>query len=133
MGRHTKSPIVTRPDLGERFWIQVVKPYTSADYLRPNILLGDNCGGTYVNENFKRLVLSRLRCEKYLECNDNTLEAIVNRVAREFEAFDKPRADITTKSIHRYRIDQLRGDQSRDNIGKRCKKRFENNFLLMET
>ncbi|CZR68305.1 uncharacterized protein PAC_18204 [Phialocephala subalpina] len=121
------------PRLGREILDATGNPYTPANDLRTDILLGDNCGGTCVNENFKKLVLSRLRYERYLESNDNTIEAIVNRLAREFEAVDKPRADIATKAIHRYRIDQLRGDQSRDSVGMRGRRRFENNFLLMET
>lgn len=88
-----------------------------------NLCVGDNCGGSYLNDNFKTHLRSRLRFEKYLECNDNTIDSIINRVAREFEAIDKPRVDILRKPFFRYRIDHLKAAGS---------KRFENNILRME-
>ncbi|KUJ10151.1 uncharacterized protein LY89DRAFT_596900 [Mollisia scopiformis] len=93
---------------------------------------GDNCGGSCLNDNFRKHLRSRLHFEKYLVCNDNTLESIINRAARDFEAFDKPRADIMAKAFFRYRIDHLKGDPPSAFPGLTGRKRFENNILIME-
>jgi hypothetical protein len=98
-----------------------------------SLLLGDNCGGSYLNDKFKEHLLLRLRFEKYLEVNDNTLKSIVNRAARDFEAKQKPVIDIMTNPFRRLRIEGLRGDRSQASAVMAVRKRFENNILIMES
>ncbi|ESZ94881.1 hypothetical protein SBOR_4757 [Sclerotinia borealis F-4128] len=59
---------------------------------------GDNCGGSYLNENYKQMLLDRLQDETYLLDNlpaGESLESIVNRFIPTFENDFKRRKDVT--------------------------------------
>ncbi len=94
-------------------------------------LLGDNCGSSYLNENFRIRAMYRLRDEKYLEDNGDTLLSIVDRVCVKFENFTKRSVDATSKHPHgRFYISKLRGDKAQGRSGAAAKG-FENNILVM--
>ncbi|KAF7955544.1 hypothetical protein EAE96_004470 [Botrytis aclada] len=60
---------------------------------------GDNCGSSYLNENWKNMLLTRLKNESYLLDMwpaDESLESIVNRFIPNFENDYKRRKDVTS-------------------------------------
>jgi hypothetical protein len=93
-------------------------------------LAGDNCGASYLNENFRKLIMEKLADEDYLEDNGDTRESIVNGLVSNFEDFDKRTKDIYDSPSARFKIPGLLGDLRR-NLGGPLKKGFEDNFLLL--
>ncbi|KAF7862502.1 hypothetical protein EAF04_007375 [Stromatinia cepivora] len=60
---------------------------------------GDNCGSSYLNENYKKMLLDRLQDEHYLFDmwpTGESLESIVNRFIPNFEDNFKRRKDVTS-------------------------------------
>lgn len=91
---------------------------------------GDNCGASYLNDNFERLLLERLADETYLERNGETRESIVRHLVPTFEDYDKRSKDITKRPGGRFKVPGLLGDQQRDLTGADAK-RFDNNHILL--
>lgn len=92
--------------------------------------IGDNCGASYLNQNFEALVLKRLADECYLEDNGDTLESIVKGLLPNFEDFDKRIKDIYKRPSARLKIPGLLGDKRRNLVGSRAKG-FEDNYMLL--
>ncbi|KAI9640157.1 hypothetical protein NHQ30_011394 [Ciborinia camelliae] len=68
---------------------------------------GDNCGSSYLNENYKKMLLHRLRDETYLldmRPAGESLESIVNRLVPKFEDDFKRRKDVTASFGLRTRL-----------------------------
>jgi len=95
-----------------------------------NARLGDNCGASYLNENFKNLLENRLRQESYLFQNGETLESIVNRLIPQFEDVIKRRVDVTRPCGDKIYVARLRSDEAQGLRGPDAK-RFESNKLIM--
>ncbi|KAF8853665.1 hypothetical protein BDZ45DRAFT_628746 [Acephala macrosclerotiorum] len=55
---------------------------------------GDNCGASYLNDNFEKYLLKRLAHETYLEQDGESLEEVVKRLVPSFEDRDKRRQDV---------------------------------------
>ena len=94
---------------------------------------GDNCGASYLNENFKDLLQERLKHEYYLFHNGETKESIVNRLIPKFEDEYKRRIDVTGRcGRHRIYISGLTADDDQD-VGSRetTRKYFEANNMIM--
>lgn len=92
--------------------------------------IGDNCGASYLNQNFEALVFKRLADESYLEDNGDTLESIVKGLLPNFEDFDKRIKDIYKRPSARLKIPGLLGDKRRNLIGSKAKG-FEDNYMLL--
>jgi hypothetical protein len=58
-------------------------PYICSQYL------GKNCGASYISERFEKLLLKRLKHEKYLVKNWKTIKSIVEGRVVEFENGEK--------------------------------------------
>jgi len=69
--------------------------------------IGDNCGGSYANINFRNLLEKRLENETYLFTNGETKGTIVNRLIPAFENDYKRRLDSTKRCRHRIHIPGL--------------------------
>ncbi|TGO36697.1 hypothetical protein BHYA_0117g00210 [Botrytis hyacinthi] len=91
---------------------------------------GDNCGSSYLNDNYKDMLLNRLQDEHYLFKNSDTLESIVNRLIPDFENEYKRRVNVMKRCGHRVYIAGLRGDEQMNRVGL-AEKRFEVNHLQM--
>ncbi|TGO62414.1 hypothetical protein BOTNAR_0114g00130 [Botryotinia narcissicola] len=91
---------------------------------------GDNCGSSYLNDNYKDMLLDRLQDEDYLFKNGDTLESIVNRLIPDFENEYKRRVNVMKRCGHRVYIAGLRGDEQMNRVGL-AEKRFEANHLQM--
>jgi hypothetical protein len=101
-----------------------------APLLQEIIVKGDNCGGSYLNQNFKKLLEDRLQHETNLFRNGETKESIVNRLIPKFEDDLKRRIDVTKRCSSRIHIANLIGDEQRG-PGEDDQKRFAANFLLL--
>src|SRR5690242_964783 len=93
---------------------------------------GDNCGGSYLNDNFSRRLLDRLHDEHYLDFNGQTRESIVHHLVPDFENRYKRRVDITKRPANSVRVSGLRGDKQRGLSGPDAK-RFDDNSLWLNT
>ncbi|KAF8849939.1 hypothetical protein BDZ45DRAFT_752274 [Acephala macrosclerotiorum] len=91
---------------------------------------GDNCGASYLNENFEKRLLERLSGESELECNGQTLEGIVRYAVPDFEDYQKREVDIARRPNREVRIPGLEGDSKRLQSG-RPAKRFGDNCVLL--
>lgn len=91
---------------------------------------GDNCGSSYLNDNYRDMLLNRLQDEDYLLNNGETLDAIVNRLIPDFENEYKRRVNVMKRIGHRVYIAGLRSDEQMNRVGP-TEKRFETNNLLM--
>ncbi|CAG8958614.1 hypothetical protein HYFRA_00009931 [Hymenoscyphus fraxineus] len=94
--------------------------------------LGDNCGASYLNDNFETRVLERLADENYLDVDGTTREAIVRQLVLDFETYDKRFKDVTKSPESALRIPGLRGDMRRGLKGSEAK-RFEDNQLILDS
>ncbi|KAH7305654.1 hypothetical protein BKA65DRAFT_443255 [Rhexocercosporidium sp. MPI-PUGE-AT-0058] len=84
---------------------------------------GDNCGGSYLNQEFKALVKYRLRDEAYLCETGYTLDYIADKACMFFETHEKREKDVLKKPCGSVEIPNLRGDMA---------KNFENNVMMMD-
>ncbi|KAE8441601.1 hypothetical protein EG329_004650 [Mollisiaceae sp. DMI_Dod_QoI] len=91
---------------------------------------GDNCGASYLNDNFRNLLLAKLAEETYLEVNGNTLESIVNNQLPDFEGYLKRRKDVYENPTARILIPGLRGDKQCGRSGLAAKG-FDDNFVRL--
>ncbi|KAM3088283.1 hypothetical protein ACMFMG_002337 [Clarireedia jacksonii] len=84
-------------------------------------ILGDNCGSSFLNENYRNLVMERLATENYL-FRSESLEMIVNRLLHDFETEHKRRIDSTLPVGQKFKVfvPGLRASE---------KKRFTQNIL----
>jgi hypothetical protein len=89
---------------------------------------GDNCGASYLNENYKKHLLCRLRDEHHLEKTGESRESIVNYLIPAFENTDKRKKDVTKRPAGRLRIPGLVGD-ARTGISKG----FDDNHMLLDS
>ncbi|TAQ88600.1 hypothetical protein B7494_g3060 [Chlorociboria aeruginascens] len=93
---------------------------------------GDNCGSSYLNENYRAMLLRRLQDETYLTHNGESMGAIVNRLIPAFENDIKRNVDMTKEcGLTPVYISQLKGDQQQDLFGTALK-RFSPNLLLVD-
>ena len=95
-----------------------------------NQCIGDNCGASYLNENFREVLEERLKHESYLFRNGETKESVVGRLIPDFENEYKRRIDVTGPCKHNIHIAGLRGDEDRD-PKERITRDFERNSLIM--
>lgn len=94
------------------------------------MILGDNCGSSYLNDGYRDMLLNRLQDEDYLFKNGDTLESIVNRLIPDFENEYKRRVNVMARCGHRVYIAGLHGDEQINRVGLAAK-RFEANYLQM--
>ncbi|PVH73664.1 hypothetical protein DL98DRAFT_430923 [Cadophora sp. DSE1049] len=93
---------------------------------------GDNCGASYLNDNFEKRLLERLADERYLDRKGETRKSIVRHLVPNFEDFDKRTKDIAKMPRNRIHISGLVGDEDRvESSG--GPKRFNNNYLNMNS
>ena len=92
--------------------------------------VGDNCGASYLNDNYRNLLERRIEHEHYLFTNGETKESIVNRLIPTFEDDFKRRIDVTKPCGTKIYIANLIGDDQRMPPGGR-KRRFEPNKLVL--
>jgi len=94
---------------------------------------GDNCGASYLNENFKDHLEERLKHETYLFHNGVTKESIVRELIPKFEEDYKRRVDINSRCpTHGIYIAGLRADEDQDPRSKETRRKFfDRNQLLM--
>ncbi|KAH7305661.1 hypothetical protein BKA65DRAFT_520707 [Rhexocercosporidium sp. MPI-PUGE-AT-0058] len=93
---------------------------------------GDNCGASYLNDNFEKRLLARLADEGYLDRKGETRKSIVRHLVPNFEDFDKRTKDISKMPRNRIHISGLVGDEDRVATGN-GPKRFSNNYLNMDS
>jgi hypothetical protein len=92
--------------------------------------LGDNCGGTYLNDRYAKRLLFRLREEHYLDRRGQTRDKIVNGFIPAFETKHKRRKDIFDRPKLRLPIPGLIGDEERGLRGSAAK-RFESDVMVL--
>lgn len=97
-----------------------------------NTVLGDNCGGSYLNDNFEKRLLERLKDEVYLDQMGETRESIIRHLIPDFEDYDKRNRDIAKRPSSRIKILGLLGDNRRGLSGSNVK-RFEDNFINLNS
>ncbi|KUJ10103.1 uncharacterized protein LY89DRAFT_596948 [Mollisia scopiformis] len=92
---------------------------------------GDNCGASYLNENFRRLMLEKLRDEaEHFERNGNTIESLVDAQMPNFEDHLKRNRDIYKNPSARIYIPGLRGDKRQGREGQDAKG-FDDNYVWL--
>ena len=96
------------------------------------MLKGDNCGASYLNDNFEKRILERLSDERYLDRKGETRKSIVRHLVPNFEDFDKRTKDIAKMPRNRIHISGLVGDEDRAATSG-GPKRFSNNYLNMNS
>ncbi|CZR65046.1 uncharacterized protein PAC_14946 [Phialocephala subalpina] len=84
---------------------------------------GDNCGASYLNDNYERLLLSKLSEETYLTHNGETLQDIVRLALQDFEDYQKREVDIHRHPTGEVHIRGLLANPS---------KRFDQNCLYLD-
>jgi uncharacterized protein YkvS len=84
--------------------------------------LGKLCGASYINERFEKLLLKRLKHEKYLVKNGKTIKSIAEGKVIEFENGEKRLIDTANENFETepIYIDDLRANSA---------KRFSQNRL----
>ncbi|CZR65043.1 uncharacterized protein PAC_14943 [Phialocephala subalpina] len=92
---------------------------------------GDNCGASYLNDNFEKQLLAQLSDEDYLDCNGLTRQDIVRHAIPNFEDFQKRTVNILEDPQRDIFIPGLRGDQRSGRFGKDAKK-FDDNCLWLD-
>ncbi|KAH6723782.1 hypothetical protein BKA61DRAFT_626706 [Leptodontidium sp. MPI-SDFR-AT-0119] len=93
---------------------------------------GDNCGASYLNDNFEKRLLARLADEGYLDRKGETRKSIARHLVPNFEDFDKRTKDIAKMPRNRVHISGLVGDEDRVATGD-GPKRFSNNYLNLNS
>lgn len=78
--------------------------------------LGRACGASYINERYEKLLLKRLKHEKYLVKNGKTIKSIVEGKVVEFENGEKRLIDTVNES---FETDSIYIDDLRANSTKR--------------
>ncbi|KUJ10085.1 uncharacterized protein LY89DRAFT_597110 [Mollisia scopiformis] len=91
---------------------------------------GHNCGASYLNENFRKLVQYRLKEETYLEGNGNTLDSFVDDVMVRFETYEKRNKDIMGRPSTQIKIPGLKARRPRTLPGNTPEK-YQDNYLLL--
>lgn len=96
------------------------------------MIIGDNCGASYLNDNFEKRLLARLADEGYLDRKGETRKSIARHLVPNFEDFDKRTKDIAKMPRNRVHISGLVGDEDRVATGD-GPKRFSNNYLNLNS
>jgi hypothetical protein len=78
-----------------------------------NISSGDNCGASYLNDNFERLLFKRLGKETYLEGGGKTRAEHVRRSVPNFESIGKRFIDLEKHPSGSAYIPGVRADDSK--------------------
>jgi len=84
------------------------------------VILGDNCGASYLNVNCEKLLIEQLSTETYLNDNHNTIESLVRGWIRTFETHQKRTIDITKKQSCLVKITGLKGKGEDSKIDSNC-------------
>ena len=97
-------------------------------------IIGDDCGASYLNQNFVDILRAKLCEETYLEDNGDTIESHINSAIPNFEEVEKRYKDITKtpSPTIRVRIPGLRGDIRRARVGQ-PPMGFENGFVILDS
>lgn len=97
-------------------------------------IIGDDCGASYLNQNFIDILREKLCEESYLEDNGDTIESHINSAIANFEEVEKRYKDNTKtpSSTTRVRIPGLRGDIRRARVGQ-TPVGFENGFVIFDS
>jgi hypothetical protein len=96
----------------------------SIQFMRIFTYLGKLCGASYINERLEKLLLKRLKHEKYLVKNGKTIKSIVEGKVIEFENGEKRLIDTVNESFETEPIfiDDLRANPT---------KRFTQNRMVI--
>lgn len=79
-------------------------------------MTGELCGSSFINERFQELLERRLKNEKYLEENGETLDSIIDSLVVDFERQSKKRMDemkVGPQEVFRVKIPGLRENKKR--------------------
>jgi hypothetical protein len=92
---------------------------------------GDNCGASYLNDNFERLLLERVADEDYLEGNGESGESIIRHWVPIFETMTKEARISQGGPGGRFKVPGLLGDLQRG-LTDTDARRFNNNHILLD-
>ena len=87
------------------------------------VTLGAMVGASFLNENFKNLMMEKLSQEHYLEEHGATIESIVDHLVPAFESHDKREKDACGRPSDQFWILGLRANPD---------KNFKNGPLLVD-